>query len=564
MEYLLSNIKFGTNQAFKNIFFKGDFTIQDDILSILEHQFVFDKEKYASQKKFIGSYNKIEYCYKNNTISIKNDEFGMLSLFYAVQNSRVYVSNNIWLILESLSENDQIHLDKANIAAFLQYSRIPSEENTFFKNIYEVPAASEIEINLDNFTISKRKYWHIEHNTHQILSVEEATHLLHQDLSSFFKFIKEKNPNTEIGFGNSGGLDSRLIPYFTNLYNLKTKGFITGNRNPRFFSKSTSHESAHKISNLFNFEHQDISYKQNNYSRQLKLDIKNNLFSGCQIFKNPIDSIPNFDLLLCGGDGFIVSNDNNKWSEFISIESEYDKINFLKNYISKSRFRQFSEKITNKIGYKSKTDNLYLPLFEKYDNHINAMFEAFISQHRDMDNLSLIRSFHQLIYNKNSPSGGFESLNRTKDFAYIYYPFVLKNTLKWPLDYFLNRKILCNLVEKYIPKALDIPDQTGKKIKNNNKFSFKKYSQLLKGNGLDYRSWYNNDNSLHNLYKTIINRNNPMFEELIDSNTAKKLHALHPNISLDVLKVKKTLDIIYFNEFDDLKQSDFEIINEIE
>lgn len=557
MEYLLSNKPFKGASKFGSIYYIGDVEILENDLLLTEHHIVFDKSKFEAGENFSGNYNQIRYSKTKQSLKIRNDELGMLQLYYSVINNKVFVSNNLWLIIEQLSD-DEISLNKTVCASFLQYSRIPSESDTFFYNIHVLPVATELTIDLKTLKVSNNKYWDLNHSYSSKVTIDDAIDQLYDDLSDLFGFIKNKKPDTVIGFGNSGGLDSRLIPHFCSINNLKCTGFITGNTYKIKKLKSTSHSSAHKISELYDFKNTDISYKPNDYQDRLNLDVRNNPLSNCQIYKNPYDQLPDFDLLICGGNGFIVSNDSNRWKHFDNLSGVEERALFLQQYLGKFSFRQSSEKIANKIGLKTHSERYFFSLFEKYSSDIYEYFKSFVIEHDHKDNLSLIRSFHQSIYNRNSPAGGFESINRTTEFSYLYYPFSIKQTLSWPLEFFLDRTILKNLITKKIPELAEIPDQAGRSVAEiSNSFSRKVKSRLT-GNGLDYKNWYNSDSQIKIYFNKVLERENPLFNSLFSTSLETKNYLkLHPFIALDLLKFKRILDIVYYKEFEQLKRKDF-------
>lgn len=559
MEYLLSNCDFKNSTPYKSLFYNGNFKILGDKLELLEHNFVFDKTKFDSGLSFPGPFNHVSYSATEQTISIRNDELGMLQLYFAVIQSKVFVSNNIWLILEQLDSNE-ISLNESILAAYLQYARIPSETETFFKNIHVLPVGSSCTIDLSHFTYTIDKTWDLTHSYQSPPSLDEAVDQLYDDLSSLFGFIKQKDPNRTVGFGNSGGLDSRLVPHFCEIHNLQCKGFITGKTHPRFGLTSTSHSSAHKVAALYKLDHTDLSYRPTDYNSRLLLDVKNNLLSNCQVFKNPYDQLPEFDTLICGGNGFIVSNDSNKWKAFDQLTTVDEKTNYLQAYVGKFGFAQFSQKLAKKLGNTSQPNAWYFDLFKGYKDEIATSFRSFVQENNQKDNLSLIRSFHQSIFNRNSPAGGFESINRTKDFSYLYYPFTLRHSLSWPLEYYLDRKVLQQVMQRKIPSLTQIPDQAGQSLFSTKKSKLAELAAKIRGNGLDYRNWYNSDRNLHAYMHEVFSRKNPMFDDFIQVELDQNdILRLHPFICLDFLKAKKALDIIYFREFEQLKKAEFTI-----
>ncbi len=565
VEYILSNKKFTDSIEYKGIYYNGKFSAENDNLTLAEGEITRNINPGTALiqdqlKNFTGFYNILCYCPAKNQIIVRNDELGMLPLYYFHKSNTFIISNNLWLIITNIDPGD-LKLNIPIIKSFFHFSRIPDESETYFQNINQLPAASKLLYDLTKNTIQISNYWSLEHNPDINIKAGDAVELLDQDLTSLFRYLKSKYPDKKFGFGNSGGLDSRLIPLFASESDLKVEGFITGNSKPGKLFYSASHNSALKIARELKFNHHNISYKPVNFDERLTLDIRNNTLSNNQVFKNPYDKLPEFDYMFCGGNGFIISNDSNKWKAFKNINTKDEKIKFLIDYINKLKFSSRQEKIlaalfktkskAKKYFYNSFIQN-EMPGFTEY-------FANFYEKHKLKDNISFIRSFHQSIYNRHSPSGGFESINRTKKSFYLYFPWAMANTLRWQDDFFFDRRILRELIlRKSYPLGL-IPDQTGRTLigKTNKYYALAK--TLIRGSGLDYREWYK-DPFIIGSTKKILNRPNPLFNELTEGKPDHDLLCkLHANIILDVLKVKKILDIIYYKEYDFIHNKHFEI-----
>ena len=325
----------------------------------------------------------------------------MLPLYYFHNKNTFIASNNLWLILTNINPED-LRLNIPIIKSLIHFNRIPDESGTFFENIYLLPSASKMVYDLSGNKLLISNYWSLEQNPDKNLKINDAVELLDQDLTRLFRYLKNKYPGKTFGFGNSGGLDSRLIPLYARESDLPVTGFITGNSKPRKLFYSTSHKSAVKIARKLNFAHHNLSYKPENFEERFLLDIRNNPLSNCQVLKNPFDKLPLFDYMFCGGNGFIISNDSNKWKEFKNLDSKDRKIRFLYEYLNKIKYSTRQEKILNalfKVRSNTKT-YLYNSFFKDTEAGFLQYFTNFYEKHRQKDNLSFIRSFHQSIFNR--------------------------------------------------------------------------------------------------------------------------------------------------------------------
>jgi asparagine synthase (glutamine-hydrolysing) len=556
MEYILSNKIFTDSSEYKGIYYNGSFSVENDNLTLTEGEITKNINPAAALltdklNNFIGFYNILAYCPDIKKVIIRNDELGMLPLYYFHKADTFIISNNLWLVTTNISQDD-LALNIPIVKSFFLFSRIPDESGTYFQNIYQLPAASKLVYYPGENKIDVTSYWSLEHKPDKRLKVSDAVDLLDNDLTSLFKYLKNKYPDRKFGFGNSGGLDSRLIPLYANENNLPVEGFITGDPKPTKVFYSTSHQSALKIAKELNFNHHNIRYKPVNFEERLFLDIRNNPLSNNQIFKNPFDKLPEFDYMFCGGNGFIVSNDSNKWKALKNVTNKDEMITYLTDYINKLKFSSRQEKILATLFKTKSKAKKYLvnSVINNEMSYFTEYFANFYEKHKHKDNISFIRSFHQIVYNRHSPSGGFESINRTKKSFYIYFPWAIANTLKWQDDFFFDRKILKELILRKSYRLGLIPDQTGKALIGETNEYYALAKTIIRGTGLDYREWYKSP-AVKNATKNILQRNNPLFNGLTEGKTnLELLIKLHANIILDILKIKKILDIIYYREFD--------------
>jgi asparagine synthase (glutamine-hydrolysing) len=565
MEYILSNKEFKGSASYQGIYYTGNFKAENDTLSITEGEIIRDKyfiprAGNGKQENFIGFYNIISCSARNKQIIAQNDELGMLPLYYFHKRDTFIISNNLWLIIANVSSDD-LNLNIPIIKSFIHFNRIPHESATFFENISLLPSACKLLYDTGSNKIQISKYWDLEQKPDNKLKISDAVNLLDRDLTSLFRYLKHKYSGETFGFGNSGGLDSRLIPVYASESDLNVIAYITGNPRPRKLFYSTSHMSALKIARTLNLSHHNISYKPSNFDQRLLLDIRNNPMSNNQVLKNPFDKVPLFDNMFCGGNGFIISNDSNKWKDYKKLDKKDQKIQFLYNYLNKLKYSTRQEKILSVLFNTKSKAKTYLnnSFFSNTEPGFLQYFADFYEKHRHKDNISFIRSFHQSIFNRQSPGGGFESLNRTKKSFYLYFPWAIANTLKWQDDYFFDRKILKELILRKDRRLALIPDQEGRTLVRPAGKYLTTARLVLRGSGLDYRDWYRNSFILK-ATAAILKRDNPLFDELIEGKkNIRLLGKLHANIILDILKIKKILDILYYKEFGFIFNKSFEI-----
>ena len=162
--------------------------------------------------------------------------------------------------------------------------------------------------------------------------------------------------------------------------------------------------------------------------------------------------------------------------------------------------------------------------------------------------------------------GGFESMNRKFNTYNIYYPIVFENTLNWDTNYFSERPILKALIRKKSKYLYKLTDQNydllnGRELNLYDKIR-RRFSLRFRTWGLNYEDWMQDPTFVKNANK-IFRRENALFFSLLGMKYTDfikmNLFDLHAHVSLDLLKLKKILDIIYYKEFDFIELDELKI-----
>jgi len=563
MEYLISSEKFEHSQKKGNIYYQGNFDVQGNSISILEGDLIYKSKSDLSNlsdnellsETIIGNFNFFRYNKDTNDFIIKNDKFGTYSLYVYHTSNKLVVSNNVWKII-ALLQNNEISINKDYFRFAMGSWGVDLDGQTLFSNITELNPATNLTGNLTNLSkIKIETYYTLTQHSQKKISVKDAVTKLDEDLNYTFSRIKTNNPSTILGFGNSGGLDSRLIPIYAKQNNIKMQGLTTLNKYPKKLFKSITYLNSQKIAKAFNFDNKFINYRFKNYEDRALLDIRNNPFGTFELFKNPYDRLPDIDYYVTGGNGFIVGGG---WKKIVNIKSDTE---FLKEFITyNNKFRAFNWSKKGSLFFKFLFDDEFIKF-------INDKKKRFYEENKHKDKFSIIRSFHQFSLNKRSPAGGFESVNRLYKTYNIYYPIVFENTLNWSEDFFYGRTVLKELIKHKSAVLYNIPSQNYARLNNKQLTFFEKVNRrfALKYRtwGLDYENWVK-DLSFRVYADNIMKRKNPLFFELLkvsdkDFYKFDLFNDVHAHISLDMLKLKKMLDIFVYKEFDLINTNKFEI-----
>lgn len=567
MEYIISSKKIESSKKFGELYFIGNFSIIKDSIRFIEgHLDGEEKESLINDedifsKSLKGIYNIISYNKTTNILSIKNDHLGQLMIYYAWENNNFIISNNYWKVYHYLKPSIS-NINNEYIKSKLYFLNSHLQGQTYFKSINSILPASVYKFNFNTKNTLQEYYW--EWNTEPIneISFDDQMTTLDNDLNRLFSDIKRRHNNDKIGFGNSGGLDSRLMAYYGKEHGLNLVGITIQDKYPGLF-KTTTYQNSEKIAKYFGFKNYPLYYNQGDFEQQLSLDIRNNPLGGNQMFKNPISLLPEFDIYLTGQHGYMVGRD--AWGSFLKNMSEKEMLTYYFYYVCRHKFfpseyRTFTNRILKYfkgVDYKtldikqiSSTPLNDIFTKEEKESYINYI-KGYLKENKEFNHINKIRKFHQNNIGKLVYNGGFESLSRTKKTYFSYYPYTFFNSLSWNYDYLLGKKMLKSLIKMKSNFLFDMPSQnlTHLTPKSTIKRVSNKFELVARGNGLIYASWIKNKQYL-DLYDKIFSRKNPLFDSIISEEILSKLNLKNvtPHGSLDFIKVKKVLDIIYFTE----------------
>lgn len=560
MEYLLTNKKLDSKQ-FGQLFYEGDFQIQDKKLILREGYFTTAKYNSLDFNTIIndkpdGIYNFLYYDSDNAQFTVINDKLGKMPVYYYLTNKYFCISNQPWKIIR-LFQN-RIEINDNRLKEHLYYFTIPSESATYIDGLKRLPGASILKFNLHDFNLRVKRYWKLAYNfSDEKLDRQQALAQFDQDLHRLFARIKERHPNSKLGFGNSGGLDSRLVAVYAREHDFDLQGYTICNPGSKIGLKSVSYLNAERIADYFGFQNRIIHYKPKSYEARMLLDIRNNPFGISQFFKNPLHQIPPFDILVTGQQGAMVGD---HWNSYLEREDPKFIFKYFKFYFE--RHRDLKNRLMKLIGKIIDRDNIYnnSSILDKIVRPEKDQLKHYLEKSESIRFVNLYMYYYQNILSRYGYNGGFESINRTRPTYYLYYPNVFTSTLKWKKEYFYNRSLLKELIADKSPFLAKIRDTRLNKIngiENIKDYLSKKVELALRTTGVNFPEWVKQREYI-TLYRNIISRPNPIFDRLVNKDLILQ-HNLYKNMNTggDFLKTKKILDIIYYREFNCLDNDSF-------
>lgn len=186
------------------------------------------------------------------------------------------ISNNLWKIIENLSV-DQIKINKEGFKQTLYFGGVIDECSTYIDNIITLPSATIFKYSCSTGEYSFKKYFKIKFTPDSSITLPIAVEQADQGLHSYFELLYKKFLNKKFGFGNSGGLDSRLIGIYAKEHDFNITSFYIGTPKPNGLLYSTEYLNSTFLPKYCNFEHTyaNISCDNAEFVERLLLDIRN-------------------------------------------------------------------------------------------------------------------------------------------------------------------------------------------------------------------------------------------------------------------------------------------------
>jgi len=543
MRYLWSTKPFEGSINKKSLYISGPITENSKKIELVEG-FIID------EKKENGAYNILSYDLLGNSITVKNDKAGTLPLYYYVQNEKIILSNSFWEIVELLEPKERlIDLKELKFLMFQFGSNMNGK--TIIEGIRELTTGSELKVDINSCTFSCKRSYSLE-STGEISDINIAVEQAINAINDGYKYISNKYPQAVFGFGNSGGFDSRMIPAFTYKNKMTLHGVTVVDQLK--WRTSVTEKNAKGVQDIFGFENTFNYFDPKNLDYNLDLDISNNTLGPSQILKNHYygNTTNKYSHYISGGNGYIIGGN---WQRF----NTYSDKDLASNIIA------YHNKLKT-YNYKELHDGLSQFLSQEDLNYFKSLKANFYQENITKKPLDIVRSFHIQSMNKHSALGGYESQNGTLPTYNMYYPFLLDTSLKWKDSLLFNRSLLRGLISTLERKLQSIPSQ---ELVPLNKLSETKLESFIRKvkikifytQGLNYKKWVKNEDLIL-FFKKIWNRENPLWDQMFPNAQYKPSMINDYFMGVDIIKAKRIVDIIHFQEWKNLKQMQYKV-NEI-
>ena len=197
---------------------------------------------------------------------LARDPVGIKPLYYLRKNNNLIFSSEVKPILKL---DNNYSLNEKSLSSFIKYRYVVNNE-TFFKNIFELPKGSVLHYSKSKFKI--RKFWKSK-NSKINYNLISTSRNLREKISNSVKLHLESD--IPVSSFLSGGVDSSIITYemskiLDKKFNTFVAYFENGDQSDLIYSR--------KVSGLCNTNHNEIKISENDYWDTLKNTIKESAY----------------------------------------------------------------------------------------------------------------------------------------------------------------------------------------------------------------------------------------------------------------------------------------------
>lgn len=148
------------------------------------------------------------YDQQNEELFLARDRFGIKPLFYSLGNDYFAFASETKSFFEC--PNIKREIRKESVATFLANRYVPGP-HTIWENIFQLPPAHFLKINVKTLEYNIKQYWQLQFNQNQINQTEAEDKIHHLLKTSVAEHLRSDVP---IGSFLSGGMDSSLMVLF--------------------------------------------------------------------------------------------------------------------------------------------------------------------------------------------------------------------------------------------------------------------------------------------------------------------------------------------------------------
>lgn len=555
MKFIFSTKPFINAEKVNNIYLKGDLFKSDNNEYFFFKPTLYEKEKnikeyfqnfIINKKQFVSNLNGefilFYYNANKNNIFFTTDRLAKEIGLYYFDEKDLIITNSFWDGVKAISPKAQ-DINIQSMKEIIVHNRALLH-NTIINNYKFIEPATFMEIYLNkNIEIKKKKYRQFNFNVNDTLEIDEVINQIEKYFDSTFKMLKNKySPKTKFGVGLSGGLDSRLVAYYCNKYNMKLIPYCIGEKYYIYPIKTQGYKVAKKIADYFCLDDfKFIQYNSESYFRKLFYDINYLPYINSSITINPLMHIPDFDIMINGEHGgvFFGEFDFRPLLNYSKLSLEKYLLEFLCHHHKK-------EMVMSK-------------------NEINIALNKvkdYVQKIKTHDRYQIFYQFFFEIYGSKSQRGFFESnYGFKKSYSLFLNPKFFNYFLTWDSEFLIDRVLQRALFKKYYTDLSKIPDETPDAPifwrRNSPKSWLKRFYYALmvyiRKPALRRAYWLKRDKEFKSLALKILSKNVDFIKYNFPNMNFEIYIKENPRAAANFIKMKVIADIIINNGYNDIE-----------
>ena len=439
--FLISNRPFeSSEEVFSKLYVRGDYIRRGDYIfliygEIFEPSMLNDAlsslmEDPENIRNFLGEFS---LAWSNGLkVWLAVDRLAPRRLYYYHKGNSFIASTSFWDILKIIEPGGD-DLDGLALKELVVLLR-PLNGRTFIKNLKYLVPGEILEYDLVKNSIRSWIYYDFRFTPERGLTIDEAVRRFEAVIDKTVKVIVARNRQRIFGVPISGGLDSRIIPFFLKKFGVKRMvGYIIGKEKPHKIFLSYDHLNASRIAKLYGIPLVSIDYDYEDFELKAILDIKAEPLYASNILKSTYSSF--FDVLVGGAYGTIIGG--HILSEKVLKMSSEELVDFLISHYSLLRYRskpsllQFFMSFLGVGGSQPVRLRKSIPgvISEEEFQRIRIEFKDYVESEFNKGKKpgDIAMKYHLSL---SHACGAFESLScKVKSYS-IYYPYMLNEVVK--------------------------------------------------------------------------------------------------------------------------------------
>lgn len=502
-------------------------------------------------EKLLGDFTVVVLDPTCCQVKILSDRPGKQNIFYHLGNDGITISDDFWEIKDALS----FGASDLDIIAIKQQIVFFSGLNgrTILKGVKTVPAASILTADIYKETVTTKRYWTFSYIENQ-LSYDDKLDLIDETFTNALGTIKALNPQeSSFAVGISGGLDSRIIPYYAKKNGMDIEGFTIGLERPRKLLLANDFNSANKIAEYFNIERRTLEYNSIPLKEQLNMESRLAPEVGSQMFKVVDVSELKSNVLVTGASGFVIGASplysSIKDTPLLDHTLLYQSVLGVKPKAAKVK-KAINSFIDLSLDFKPKLNMSGFGEFFSKDelDECIADIEAFYEDLGDLSKSEKLMNYAIFGLGRNNAKGAFESFLGQKESYSIYTPFFLDTVQQFNENELLNRQLFQEFIAKRLPELSAIQGQDFKPTLSGKPNPVTTMSRkllamgnfVIRGSGvMNYENWVNS--SEFRQLKDHLNSETKSLQSELGLSFDYGNHRVHPAFQQNILKIQNIL-----------------------